>query len=73
MALTAVIGQQAVEFSRLTGFGSEESGQLTALEGQTSLQGLLTCGVIVAGLGVLNDVTITQASASGSCAPPTSG
>ncbi len=25
--------------------------------------GLLTCGLIVAGLGVLNDVTITQASA----------
>jgi uncharacterized membrane protein len=26
-------------------------------------EGLLTCGVILAGLGVLNDVTITQASA----------
>ena len=28
-----------------------------------SFPGLLTCGLIVAGLGVLNDVTITQASA----------
>ncbi len=35
-----------------------------------NFQGLLTCAVIVAGLGVLNDVTITQASASGSCAGP---
>ena len=28
-----------------------------------SLRALLTCGMVIAGLGVLNDVTITQASA----------
>jgi uncharacterized membrane protein len=31
--------------------------------GHLDFQGLMTCTVIVAGLGVLNDVTITQASA----------
>ena len=31
--------------------------------GDLDFQGLLTCAVIIAGLGVLNDVTITQASA----------
>ena len=33
------------------------------LVGQFNFQGLVTCAIIVAGLGVLNDVTITQSSA----------
>jgi uncharacterized membrane protein len=36
---------------------------LSGFFGNVSFQGLLTCAVIIAGLGVLNDVTITQASA----------
>jgi len=36
---------------------------LSSLVGQLNFQGLLTCATIVAGLGVLNDVTITQSSA----------
>ncbi|OKL47485.1 hypothetical protein BSR28_02995 [Boudabousia liubingyangii] len=45
----------------LTGTGEEFQFLHTAFPG-LSLTALLTCGVIVAGLGALNDVTITQAS-----------
>lgn len=63
VAATAGIGELAVRAAHLTGVGDENAGMLQALVGNVSLQGLLTCGIIIAGLGVLNDVTITQASA----------
>ena len=37
-------------------------GFLQSLVGGLDFQGLFACAVVVAGLGVLNDVTITQAS-----------
>jgi uncharacterized membrane protein len=63
VAATAVVGELAVRATHLTGVGDENAGFLQAFVGNISLQGLLTCGIIIAGLGVLNDVTITQASA----------
>jgi uncharacterized membrane protein len=63
VCLISVVGEYAVHAARLTGVVDESAGIMGALVGNVSLQGLLTCGVIVAGLGVLNDVTITQASA----------
>ena len=36
---------------------------LAVYNGQVDLSGIVLCGIIVAGLGVLNDVTITQSSA----------
>ncbi|WP_231916964.1 YibE/F family protein [Nocardioides scoriae] len=63
VAVTAAIGILAIDRTRLTGV-SDETGQLLAtFLTDLDFQGLLTCAVIVAGLGVLNDVTITQASA----------
>ncbi|WP_343985883.1 YibE/F family protein, partial [Terrabacter terrae] len=59
VAATAGIGELAVRAAHLTGVGDENAGILQALVGNISLQGLLTCGIIIAGLGVLNDVTIT--------------
>ena len=47
----------------LSGSADENAAFLGAFAGDLSFQGLLTCAVVVAGLGVLNDVTITQASA----------
>jgi hypothetical protein len=61
--ITAVIGAEAVKWTQLTGLSSDDTSLLSAVATNVSLQGLLTCGVIVAGLGILNDVTITQASA----------
>jgi uncharacterized membrane protein len=61
--ITAFVGARAVQFTQLTGLSGDDTSLLSAVANNVSLQGLLTCGVIVAGLGILNDVTITQASA----------
>ena len=61
--ITAFVGVVAVKSSRLTGISDEGGAILSTFVGDVSFQGLLTCAVIIAGLGVLNDVTITQSSA----------
>jgi uncharacterized membrane protein len=63
IGITAAVAQTAVGANRLSGVGDETGAFLTSLVGQLNFPGLLTCAIIVAGLGVLNDVTITQASA----------
>jgi uncharacterized membrane protein len=66
LALTTVLGAGAAQWARLSGVTSEDSYRLAQLlgdAGATSLRGLFLCGLVLAGLGVLNDVTITQASA----------
>ena len=63
LALTALIGAVAVGAAHLTGITSDDNSLLAQMAGQIDPRGLLTCGIILAGLGVLNDVTITQASA----------
>lgn len=60
---TAGLGALGVAAARLSGLSSDET---IALAGQTeglSFTALLTCSLVIAGLGVLNDTTITQASA----------
>jgi uncharacterized membrane protein len=63
LTLVAVLGAVAVETARLTGLTSEETVQLSTFDPTLDFSGLVLAGVVVAGLGVLNDVTITQASA----------
>lgn len=64
LAVTAVLGGWATSGARLTGMASEESGVLQlATGGSLDLSSVVLCGIVLAGLGVLNDVTITQASA----------
>jgi uncharacterized membrane protein len=62
IALTAGLGAIFVGASRLTGVADESGHALRTYVGDLSFTGLLTCAVVIAGLGVLNDVTITQAS-----------
>lgn len=62
VAITAVLAQVAVGTTRLSGI-DESAGFLAPMVPQVDFQGLLTCAIIIAGLGVLNDVTITQSSA----------
>jgi uncharacterized membrane protein len=61
IALTAGIAQLAVTTTHLTGV-TGDGGQLSGVT-QIDFRGLLTCAIVIAGLGVLNDVTVTQASA----------
>jgi uncharacterized membrane protein len=63
LALVAVLGAVSVEAARLTGLTSEETVQLQTFDPTLDFSGLVLAGIVVAGLGVLNDVTITQASA----------
>jgi uncharacterized membrane protein len=63
LTLVAVMGSVAVSAARLTGLTSEETVQLQGFDPTLSFSNLVLAGIVVAGLGVLNDVTITQASA----------
>jgi uncharacterized membrane protein len=57
------MGTVAVSVARLTGLTSEETNTLYGYDPTLDFSGLVLAGIVVAGLGVLNDVTITQASA----------
>jgi uncharacterized membrane protein len=61
--ISALVGVIAVQGAHLSGISDESGAILSSFVGDVSFQGLLTCAIIIAGLGVLNDVTITQASA----------
>ena len=63
LVLSAVLGYVATRWAHLTGVASEDDYLLAAATPDLQLTSVVICGVIVAGLGVLNDVTITQASA----------
>jgi uncharacterized membrane protein len=63
IGLTALIGTVVIGQARLTGIADETGGTLSSFAGGgLDFQGLLACSMVLAGLGVLNDVTITQAS-----------
>lgn len=63
LLLTAGLGYAAARWAHLTGVTSEDDFVLTASAPDLTLSSVIICGIIVAGLGVLNDVTVTQASA----------
>ncbi|GAA4144517.1 YibE/F family protein [Leifsonia shinshuensis] len=61
IVLTAGIAQLAVTTTHLTGVTGDVGGMLAGTT-QIDFRGVLTCAIVIAGLGVLNDVTVTQAS-----------
>lgn len=65
LALTACLASWATGAASLTGISGdgEEAMLLRSYAPAVDLRGVVLCGIILAGLGVLNDVTITQASA----------
>lgn len=63
LALTGLLGLFFVDLSIFTGAGSEEAFFLQINQQQVNLQGLLLASIIIGTLGVLDDVTVTQASA----------
>ena len=62
LLLTAVLARAAVGFAHLTGFASEEAVFLRATTAEVSIQGLLLAGMVIGALGVLDDLTVSQAS-----------
>ncbi|ROT31411.1 YibE/F family protein [Micromonospora sp. HM5-17] len=62
LLLTGVLGTVAIAATHLTGFGSEDATALSFLDADVDLHGLLLAGIIIGSLGVLDDVTVTQAA-----------
>jgi len=62
LLLIAGLAAFFTRFTRLTGLSSEESFALRLADPNVSLQGLLIAGMVVGALGVLADVTVSQAS-----------
>jgi uncharacterized membrane protein len=60
---SALLAAWAVSAMHLSGVATEDDLTVSAVASQVKLSGLLLCGIIVASLGILNDVTVTQASA----------
>ena len=63
LVTAALLGWVATNWAHLTGVTAEDDYVLAAAAPDLSLTSVVLVGIIVAGLGVLNDVTITQASA----------
>jgi uncharacterized membrane protein len=63
LALTAGIGGWASGAANITGASDEMAQNLPLIAPGVDLRGIALCGLVLAGMGVLNDVTITQASA----------
>ena len=62
LLLTALLASVFTEAAHLTGFSSEEAIFLQVSGAGLSLEGLLLAGMVIAALGVLDDVTVSQAS-----------
>lgn len=63
LALIGLLGSAFTAFTELTGLGSDTANLISVLGHGIDARGLLLAGVIIGTLGVLDDVTVTQASA----------
>ncbi|MGW4329220.1 YibE/F family protein [Nocardia sp. NPDC004573] len=64
MLLAAALSWLTIELTDLTGLSEEQNTNVATYLEHVSITGLLLAGFIIGSLGVLNDVTITQASAA---------
>lgn len=63
LIITGILAQYFVGIANLTGFASEEASFLqTAKPGVINITGLLLAGIIIGVLGILDDITISQAA-----------
>jgi uncharacterized membrane protein len=63
VVLVVGLGAVAVDLANITGLSSDEAGVLGArAQSEISIQGLVLAGIVVGALGVLDDLTVSQAS-----------
>lgn len=63
LIITGILAAVFVEMAKLSGYSSEEAGFLEIFKnGTINMKGLLLAGIIIGVLGVLDDITISQAS-----------
>jgi uncharacterized membrane protein len=63
LGITSLLAAWATDAANLAGVGSHDAATLVNTSANISISGVILCGLIISGLGVLNDVTITQSSA----------
>jgi uncharacterized membrane protein len=63
LLLTTVLGGLVIELGEFTGIADEAASFLPAFASDVDPRGLLLAGLVIGALGVLDDVTITQAAA----------
>ncbi|MGF6882155.1 putative membrane protein [Nocardia sp. GAS34] len=64
MLLATVLSWVTLKITHVTGLSQEDNTNVATYVQHVSITGLLLAGFIIGSLGVLNDVTITQASAA---------
>ena len=64
LGLAGALSWLSIKTMHLTGLSGDQTTSLQVYQGSISISGLLLAGFIIGTLGVLNDVTITQASAA---------
>ncbi|OBG98934.1 YibE/F family protein [Mycobacterium sp. E3251] len=62
LLVAAGLSWAAIQVAHLTGLSDDQNATVSAYLGNVSISGLLLAGFIIGSLGVLNDVTVTQAS-----------
>ena len=62
LVLVGLLASLATGLTSLTGFSSDEAALLAVNDPGLSISGLLVAGIVIGALGVLDDVTISQAS-----------
>ncbi|MFI7540368.1 YibE/F family protein [Actinoplanes sp. NPDC049599] len=61
LVLTGLLGALFTSLMQLSGLGSDDSSALAVTNSTLDLRGLLLAGIVIGALGVLDDVTVTQA------------
>ncbi|GAA1868786.1 YibE/F family protein [Asanoa iriomotensis] len=62
LVLTGAMGSLAIALTHMTGAGDDAAVDVYLTYGAIDLRGLLLAGIIIGSLGVLDDVTVTQAA-----------
>jgi uncharacterized membrane protein len=62
LVVTLGLGSLFIDLAHLTGLSSDEAVYLRTAVGTISVEGLLLAGLVIAALGVLDDLTVTQSS-----------
>ncbi|WP_460864815.1 YibE/F family protein [Nocardioides pakistanensis] len=63
LVLTGVLGAVFTSAAQFTGFSDESTKYLASMLGEINYEGLVLAALIIGSLGVLDDVTVTQAAA----------
>jgi len=62
LGLTLLLAELAVDVAHISGLASEDVTFLQATASELSVRGLLLAGIVIGALGVLDDLTVSQAS-----------